>query len=357
MAATFFPEPSIDDPTYAGLGEGMMGWLGRSTIARARGYREFLNRNLSALPVDAAVKIAQKLHDANFEHAHFEMVVGRSLQLLDADLLHEPELPDGHHPDWSALFADGDVLVECTCPTYNPEEDRQRTELEPLAELVERFTPDGWSATILRLPHLGPNQPRHEVKSFLKRRMALVPSAATATGPIEIKAILGAGTVHLELLPKRYGHLKVVAGPSTGHWGDDTAQRIREAYRSKRGQVRSASVPTLLAIHGGPWANLAAFDLALFGVGDQSEVDEEPAFVLHRPSPPVFAGVLAFTGVGRTTFADPVLYRHPRCNGQLPAAFERLEVRTTEAGAIRRGGTPRRTEPLLAQLSEGIEIP
>jgi hypothetical protein len=357
MSAIHFPEPAVDDPTYALTAEGMVSWLERSTIARARGYRAFLNRNLKALPVEAGEKIAAKMRSANFEHAHFEMIVGRLLQLLGADLINEPQLPDGHHPDWSALFGDGEILVECTCPAFNPIADQQRSEVEPAAALVERYTPDGWSAVIYRVPHLGPGQRRQEVKTFLKRELASLPPAATATAPVEIEAHLAVGSVHLELLPKRYGHLRVVAGPPTGHWGDDTAQRIRDAYRTKRGQVRAATVPTLLAIHGGPWQSRAAFDLGLLGIGDQSEVDDEPAFVMHRTGSPVFAGVLAFTGNGRTTFADPILYRHPRFSGQLPAAFGSIEARSLQSGVVVRAGTLDRAQPLLAQLSAGIEIP
>ena len=44
---TFFPEPAVDDPTWAKAREGMARWLERSTLPRARAFRQFLNQNLA----------------------------------------------------------------------------------------------------------------------------------------------------------------------------------------------------------------------------------------------------------------------------------------------------------------------
>ncbi len=153
--------------------------------------------------------------------------------------------------------------------------------------------------------------------------------------------------------PWRIAHTKIVAGPGVATWGDDTASRIADAYRSKRSQVRAASGPRVLAIHGGPWSGPAAFDAGLFGIGEDA-LGVEPAFVLHRGSEPVFAAVLAFPGLELTHGREPVLYRHPRASLALPEELERLEVRALDDGKVL--SRPSRFEPVLPKLVGTLQI-
>src|SRR5205823_14110387 len=69
---TFFPEPAVDDPTWAKAREGIARWLERSTLPRARAFRQFLNQNLAALAGPAALAIAQDMRTADFYRAHFD---------------------------------------------------------------------------------------------------------------------------------------------------------------------------------------------------------------------------------------------------------------------------------------------
>ncbi len=228
--------------------------------------------------------------------------------------------------------------------------------MDPLVQLVERLAPEEWSVGIDLLPELRRDESRKELRQLLEREMSRIPPASSASGRVVIDAYLKGGRARLELIPRRFSHTKVVAGPATGQWGDDTAQRIRDAYRDKRAQVRASDVPALLAVHGGPWAGLDAFDLALFGLGDRSDVDDEPAFVPHRPSPPTFAGVLAFARLEWTQGREPVLYVHPRVAVGLPASLESLETRKLVGDRIEHRPASL-AQPLLPQLVAGITIP
>lgn len=354
---TFFPEPIVDDPSWARRGEGTFEWLRRSTNARARGYRQFLNRNLGALPKEAAQQIFTRMRAADFDRAAFEMIVGRTLQLLGAALTHEPATPAGRRPDWRATFSDGEVVVECTCPEFNLQAASKSKVLEPLVALVEKLAPEDWSVALWDLPEIGPQESRGQLRSFLEREFARVPPAATQTVPWAIEGWIAAGRIALQLLPKRISETKVVAGPGIGWWGDDTATRIRDAVRTKRGQVRATGMPTVLAVSGGAWATFEAFDLGLLGQGPGSELTGDPAFVLHRASPPTVASVLAYSRPGPVADGpDPVLYKHPRYAGRFPAALDSLEIRTTWDGRGLIRYPSARKERLLAALSAGIEI-
>jgi hypothetical protein len=124
---------------------------------------------------------------------------------------------------------------------------------------------------------------------------------------------------------------------------DDTEIKIRKTVERKKKQVRKASEPVLLAIGTQPLSGgLDDFDRALFGktyerlgyFREPVEVgfDGDGLFAKKRPEPPTYAGVLAFTDVGWLGVADPVLYLHPRFDGQLPQSLYRLEQRTYTEG-------------------------
>ena len=329
---TFFPEPAADDPTWAKAREGMARWLERSTLPRARAFRQFLNQNLAALAGPAALAIAQDMRTADFYRAHFEMVVGRTLQVLGGDLRYEVATVTGRRPDWPARFPSGGVVVEATSPAVHLEEEQKRTLLGPVVQLVERLAPEDWSVVVYRLPELGPNDSRAELRRFLEARFALVPPAAHATRHVEIEAYLDCGGVHLELIPRRIAHTKIVMGPGVATYGDDTAARVAGAYAAKRAQVRDVAGARVLAVHGGNWSGCSAFDGGLFGVGEDAL--SEPAFVMHRVGEPVFTAVLAFPGLELTQGREPVLYRHPRATLPLPVELEELEVRTLASGRV-----------------------
>src|SRR5947209_7447095 len=109
------PEPARPDPTWARRGERRLDWVARSTIPRAAAARRFLNDNLAELPTQGQQLVYQGLR-TRWPSAFFELVVGRTLQVLGADITVEEEQSDGKRIDFSARFPDAMVAVEAVSP-------------------------------------------------------------------------------------------------------------------------------------------------------------------------------------------------------------------------------------------------
>ena len=58
---TWFPEPRKPHPSWARHDESLLDWLSRSTVARAYAAREFLNYNISLVPMEWQEKLFQDL--------------------------------------------------------------------------------------------------------------------------------------------------------------------------------------------------------------------------------------------------------------------------------------------------------
>jgi hypothetical protein len=166
-----FPEPRKRDETYAKSGEGTVSWLSRSTLPLARNCRDFLNRNLHALPDGCRKGIHDHLrHDRSFNDGFFELIVGRALQEMGADIECEPENPrDGTRVDFVARFSDGTVFVEAVSPVLDRELGAIYGREAPLKKLIEDNVPTGWAADIRAVPRIGPGESRRHVKAFLQR--------------------------------------------------------------------------------------------------------------------------------------------------------------------------------------------
>ncbi len=88
----WFPEPSATDNNYARRGEDTGSWLAWSTLVEASEFRRFLNENLSGLPPDFAEGLSKRLRiGRQFGGAFFEMTVARTLQVLGASIIVEPQ--------------------------------------------------------------------------------------------------------------------------------------------------------------------------------------------------------------------------------------------------------------------------
>lgn len=107
----WFPEPLNDDPTYARRGESTIDWLRRSTVARARDSRRFMNENVNALPAVWRPILVRDL-ETRWKSAFFELIVARTLQVLGASLVIEPESLSTTRIDFRATFPEGTVNVE-----------------------------------------------------------------------------------------------------------------------------------------------------------------------------------------------------------------------------------------------------
>lgn len=114
----YFPEPGIPDESWPGWDETAVEWLTRSTQPSAQAVREFLNRSLACFAPKHAKGLAKKLH-GNFQSHFFEVVVGRYLQVLGAEVVPEPLGTNNTRIDFRATFPDGVISVECVSKRLN----------------------------------------------------------------------------------------------------------------------------------------------------------------------------------------------------------------------------------------------
>jgi hypothetical protein len=96
-------EPATNDDTWARTGEGLLDWLARSTLPRAREARRFLRFNLSILPTSWEERLCHEL-ETRWQTAFFELVVARTLQAVGATLEVEVATASGTKPDFLACL-------------------------------------------------------------------------------------------------------------------------------------------------------------------------------------------------------------------------------------------------------------
>lgn len=345
--APCFPEPTVEDPREGQDGEHRAAFLARSTWERARELRDFYNRNLAALPEAAASTLCRGLQRDRTLAKHFELVVGRFLQLLGAESIeYETPTSDGRNRiDWAAKFGDGNVNVEATLPMANAIVGETMAAQSTTVKMVIREAPPGWFVMVHSVPTFDPNQSRKAFRQLLQQayRGAPPPTAGThwtlerylTEGHLNVS--LMAGTSPDPTAPARWG-----SGPAVGFM-DDTPGVLQAAIRSKRHQVRNATRPVLVALTSdgfGPH-EVENFDSAVLGRIDWHAGTDALRFVPTgelRPTPrgkePAIAGVLAFANLGMRGGPDPVLYLHPRFTGTLPSAFARLRRRYATDDAV-----------------------
>ena len=332
-----FPEPSVDDPTPGRNGESRAAWLRRSTWDRAAETREFYNRNLAALPVDIAKRLCRELHADRTLAKHFELVVGRFLQLLGASVEYEVEGVEGRRVDWLGRFDDGTVSVEATLPIANGVVGDTVRASQRIVDLAVRLAPPGWYVMIHRVPQFGPNESLRPLRARLRERYAAVPSPVpdarwTIEEDLDLHGIFG---IDLVARPEPSAPAIWGAGPAVG-FGDDTSTVVTRAINGKRDQVRGAVRPVLIALctDGFGSYEVDKFDVALLGHTVWQQWNGDTRFEpdgAFRPTPvgkePTFAGALVFASLGMRGGPDPILYLHPRYRGVLPAALATLRRR------------------------------
>jgi hypothetical protein len=338
----WFPEPVEADNTFAKRGEGAFCWLGRSTTERAIACRHFLNENIAKLPIDWQPKLYKDLRDKDWFDTSFELIVARTLQILGASIKVEvPIKGTNKNPDFLAQFSDGTVIVEATVPKTN-EAIREHSDCnEDLVGIIETLAPEGWTVAVWRLPKLGPSDSKQHFKRAVKEMFNSL-RLEDSGQVIEVSTDIADGEISMTLIPGRKGK-RAVGVHGIAYGVDDTEIKIRKTVERKKKQVRKASEPVLLAIGTQPLSgSLDDFDMALFGrtyerlgyFRETVEVgfDGDGLFAKKRFEPPTYAGILAFTNVGLRGVPDPVLYLHPRFEGNLPQVLGRLEQRTYTEG-------------------------
>jgi len=363
MAGTvWFREPPGADPTFARRNEGAVRWLDRSTLPLARDCRRFLNSNLSRLPRKYANELYARLREGgqHWRSAFFEMMVARTLQALGAEVEVEPEIRGSHRPDFKASFATGSVIVEATAPEFNRAAAAELGRKSALTAIIEEEAPSGWSVFIDEIPDLGPAESKRKFKRLVKKLLDVPPPSEG----VESRHVCGRFDNHrvqLTLIPFDDPATKIAGGPGTFWWGDSIGT-VREAIRRKRRQVRDASLPVILAINASEifssWRDideaLIGHRHAVYSVKSDKIVDdrfvEDGIFDSHKETPPTFAGALVYIEAGFFCAREPVLYLHPRFEGELPEELHRVERRVLVPGE-KVGSLPPVGEPVLAALN------
>ncbi|MBL7645749.1 MAG: hypothetical protein JNK74_06095 [Candidatus Hydrogenedentes bacterium] len=331
----WFPEPNALDDSALRRGEDPVQYLARSTRHRARETRRFLNENISMLPAEAQKGTYDALCSRYFS-AFFELIVGRTLQTVGATIEVEKQLSSGRRPDFHAHFPDGTIIVEAVSPNFDAPFGEEFKLRNPLTDIVESFVPDGWSVMIAQLPNVGPNDSKREFRARVKRIMATLPPPEPGVD-LYLQDKLPTGLIRFRLIPRPRNSPPVLAEGSAAYLSNFEAI-LEQKFREKRNQIKQKigeSLPALLAVQY-IWDDaLDDFDSALYGRTTES-FDSSGRIISHFRNgglfagnsevEPTFAGILAYR-VGYTSVYGPVLYCHPRFNGQFPEALNRLERR------------------------------
>jgi len=334
----WFTEPSVPDNTRAKIGESTADWLMASTLPYARAVRRAFNENLSSLP-PSFQPIMFKALQTRWGSAFLELVVARTLQMLGASLIVEPESSSGTRIDFEATFSDATVCVEAVSPVFNRQTQQIITNRNPLLHIIESLVPDNWMVLVAALPNIGPSESKQEFKATTQR-MLNISAKQDPSRSIEFVEEISSGVIHLLLLPGRVDD-RQIAGEPPIIWWDGSQGKIRQAVQRKRRQVRASSSPVLLAIgvSGPSTASLGDFDRALYG-HEIAHLDSGNEMIIEfvrdglfakGVGDPTYAGVLAFPRMDRLPLADPILYMHPRFGGNLPDAILELGQRVLDS--------------------------
>jgi hypothetical protein len=293
----------------------------------------------------------RSLHE-RWHSAFPELIVARTLQLLGGDIEAEPESEAGTRIDFRACFADGEVGVEVVSPVFDPDAGDVMKRRSPLLEIIESLAPPGWRIMVDSLPDLGPSDSKRGFKAAVERLLDTEPPEPAA-GLKRVRTRLPEGELRLGILPKRTsgdGGRVIMSEPAVAAW-NTSEEKIRKAIKKKRLQGRNVEIPSILAV----WANgisttFEDFDHALYGrevgvLGTEtatgainvsgSEFHADGVFNKGEGDP-TWAAVLAFVNVYLGGGVDPVLYLHPRFQGDLPETLTSIERRSFDpvAGSV-----------------------
>lgn len=309
--------------------EAAIDYLLHSTTPTARAVREFLNRSLSCFPRGHANSLAKRLK-YDWQAHFFEIVVGRYLQLLGAEVQPEPKGTNGTHVDFRATFSDGVISVECLSKRYNKEANDELRRQGRLTQLIEDAGPVGWILVIGHLPSIGPIEDFEPFLEVAKSWFARLPRPEKDGRRERFSFDQGDQRLEFDAVPAPSVLRPAFIGPSVA-FNDDSVERLKDALTDehKRQQARGAQSPVFLAIDaptGGP--DHEAFDEVLFGqqvsrLKSRRELelafDPNGKLVMDENIP--FAGVIAFPGMRMDSAREPTLYLNPHQDWQLPAAI------------------------------------
>jgi hypothetical protein len=335
--SVYFPEPTTADESWLEWDETMTEWLTRSSQPQARAMRNFLNKSLACFTRAHAESLAKKLHQ-NWHSYFFELVVGRYLQILGAELVAEPLGWNGTRVDYQATFA-GDIVVSVECVSKRFNQKAQRTiELQGhMGRMLDGVGPNNWAIEIRRLPEATSPDEFQPYAAKAEEFYSTLPEPTHDDQHFHFAFDGPRGRMELQAIPFHKGTKANHFGPAVAFF-DDSIVRLKNALidAHKRKQARGALPPVLLAVDSpfnGPDAE--DFDQALFGQTvdyrgrDRRSVGTSfnPTGLLVTDKDIPFAGVLAFLNVSTVGAAEPVLYLNPYQRWQLPTEISSHETR------------------------------
>lgn len=334
----WLPEPEIEDISVI-REESWVQWLRRSTSPEAKESRAFLNKHVSDLPQEWQQQLKHDL-EHRWQSAFFELVCATLLQKLGASLQVESEMTTSNgvvsssKPDFTVTFSGSTIIVEAKSTMLDPAGRRTLTDQSDLTRIINDLIPSEWNYLVWALPSIGQSDSKREFKTAVTQLFYNLPSVKNIS-TLHCVAEISLGKIHLEIFPKEIEN-SWVAGPMNNAV-DDLKEKISNAIRAKRRQVRDANLPVILAINlDGMGGKPKKINEILFGdtwrhINYDTYGFKANGLFTGRANvdkPPTFAGVLAFFNVGLWGWEHPpILYVHPRFEGTLPKELLCLEQR------------------------------
>ena len=254
-------EPTIIDNTWANYGETTVSWLERSTLPRAQAARQFLRENLTKIPSEYRSHFIQALR-TRWDSAFLEFILARTIQELGGGFSVEQENSSGSCPDFLVNFSGHQLVIEVVSPSFDGEGDGERIKDAPLLEFINKHAPQDWSIDIIQLPKIGFQDSRKPFKQAFKQACDSLPAEPEKRWYYVNKSIQY-GKLNLGFFPEKLGHEPIICGRMYPF--GNAKDRIQQAVKRKRKQVRAEDLPVLLAIHGsGYGVTFDDFDRALY---------------------------------------------------------------------------------------------
>jgi hypothetical protein len=353
----YFPEPTTPDESWTEWDETMVEWLRRSTEPLARSVRDFLNKSLACFTHERAETLAKKLHQ-DWHSYLFEIVVGRYLQILGAEVDPEPLGSNATRVDYRATFAGGIVVsVECVSKKFNQKAQRTIELQGHMGRMLDSVGPSNWAIELRRLPEATSQTEFEPYLAQAQRFYSTLPRPVPDDRRLHFAFEGDRGRMELQAIPFLKGTKPNHFGPAVAYF-DDSIVRLKNALidAHKRKQARGAEPPVFLAVDSpfnGP--NAEDFDQALFGQtvdhrgrdGRSVGISFNPTGLLVTDKDIPFAGVLAFLKLSMVGAAEPVLYLNPYQRWHLPVEISSHETRLWTSGIQR---TPAAREPTVGQV-------
>lgn len=334
MKKKWIKEPTLFDNTRSHDGEHILDWLNRSTSAKAKARREFLNYNLCKLPIEIALELFKDL-SSRYHSAFFELILGRLLQEAGFTIQHEVEMNNGKRPDFLIDTQIGNIAIEATSPVFNSLIGNTYKNNNPLIKIIRDHTPKNWIVGIQKLPDIGLSDSKKKYKKFIINEFSKI-SSNDQKQTIQIHHKFDKGTLILTLLYKESRIDEIGFYPPVSYF-DDSISRIEHALNEKRKQLKGIDIPVILAIQGSfTGTDLEDFDQVLFGsttaltnrerqiIGNKFEANGK---FINSDKQSTFQGVLAFDEVGFRKIEIPTLYINTSADNELISLFDCFNIR------------------------------